>query len=153
MAFGFPIFIPLVFLFFLGRFSIEKHRSARRVKVLLLDPKHQEKMHLASFSDRANMALEEVMEASMPVGPPSAATTEPPSLSSSRPQSPSTSQSSRKAVASQHDKHQPHWTETQLRMLDNLATIPQVKKHFAWFPELRNAHGAIICRHPVFGTE
>lgn len=166
VVFGFPVIIPLIFCFFLTRFYIEKHKSTRRVHRLLLESRHQERMHAEGFSS----ALEEIMEASMPQGPPDS------SAVPSRSESPMNSaaaastgalpkptsgenasgqqQNDTATTTTKSDKHhQPLWTDAQVRMLDNLATIPQVRKHIAWFPEMRNAHGAIICRHPAFGTE
>lgn len=37
----------------------------------------------------------------------------------------------------------------QIKMIENLNSIPQLKKHFVYLPQSRNAHGAIVARDHV----
>lgn len=43
----------------------------------------------------------------------------------------------------------PILSPAQLRMIENLNSIPQMKKHFVYLPQSRNAHGAIVARDHV----
>lgn len=44
----------------------------------------------------------------------------------------------------------PILSEAQKEMIKNLNSIPQLRKHFAYFPKARNAHGTIVVRDPAF---
>ena len=43
----------------------------------------------------------------------------------------------------------PLLSPAQLKMIENLNSIPQMKKHFVYLPQSRNAHGAIVARDHV----
>lgn len=47
------------------------------------------------------------------------------------------------------DPEDPLLTPAQLRMIEHLNSIPQLRKHYAYFPEAMNAHAVIICRDPA----
>lgn len=172
VAFGFPVVAPIFFLYMLSKSWMESSKSSKRIKLLLVNPQHSPMLNDPSFSERVSSALQDLVEAQM--------AQEPASLPASAPETPSrsaTPQTSAPAVGApkslstsfvktdgstvtkskskaKSDKLQPNWTEGQLRMLENLNQgLPQMKKHIAWFPNERNAHGTIICRAAFFGEE
>lgn len=154
VALGFPVVFPFLVLLVISKSYLESLKSAHRIKVLLLDPQHSERIVAESFIERATHTLEEVMENNMAQSPSHAST--PASSGASTPQGAKVSMyGSRDALRRQKedDDLQPQWTGAQLRMLDNLATVDKMNKHFAWFPDILTGHGTIICRAPMFGDE
>lgn len=44
------------------------------------------------------------------------------------------------------DKSQPILTPAQKRMIENLNSIPHLKKNLLFFDQIANSHGTIVCR-------
>lgn len=173
VAFGFPVVAPMFFLYMLSKSWMESSKSGKRIKLLLVDPQHSQMLSDPTFAERVSSALQDLVDAQMAQEPMSLPASAPgtPSRSATPQRDKSAGVSGPKSLSTSYvkadgstltkskskvksDKLQPNWTDGQLRMLENLNQgLPQMKKHIAWFPNERNAHGTIICRAAFFGEE
>ena len=139
-----PILIPALFVLVLTRLSLETSRSRKRIKLLEKDESATERLvHVfQQFEHGVEEAMIEIMGAERPVEP--SITSPPPEMEEAM--SGGDIPFSIQATGSDSTTKQPMITPEQKQMIAALNSLPQLKKYMAYFPNVRNAHGPIVCR-------
>jgi hypothetical protein len=134
---------------------LETSRSRKRIKLMERDESATERLvHIfQEFEREVEEAVHEIMDVQHPEPANSPEPSEP-SITSPPPESDSLEEStnggdipySLQASASDTMSKQPIITPEQKQMIAALNSLPQLKKYMAYFPNVANAHGPIICR-------
>jgi hypothetical protein len=144
----FPTFISLALL----RLSISSHKSKSRLKTLEADASNKEKLIyiIAKLESEIESAVVDLYED--PDLAPSSSSPIPikkPTNFSSKElvvESSLDSSSKSKSKSPKPPPSQPLLTPVQLRCIEHLNSIPQLKKERAFFADVRNSHAVIVCR-------
>ncbi|KAF9223966.1 DUF676-domain-containing protein [Gyrodon lividus] len=144
----FPTFLSLVLI----RLSISSHKSRSRLRTLEADASNKERLiHVISkLESEIESVVADLYDA--PDDTPSSSSSIPGSghaKSSSQELIVEDSLNSRSKSKSKPEKpppFQPLLTPAQLRCIENLNKIPQLKKERAFFADVRNSHAMIVCR-------
>ena len=147
-----PILIPALFFLVLTRLSLETSRSRKRIKLLEKDESVIERLvHVfQQFEHGVEESVIEVMGAERPAPANSPKPLEP-SINSHPPEKEEATSGGdipfrMQASVSDSTTKQPMITSEQKQMIAALNSLPQLKKYMAYFPNVRNAHGPIVCR-------
>ena len=146
-----PILIPTFFVLVLTQLSLEASRSRKRIELLEKDESATERLvHIfQQFEHGVEEAMIEIMDAEHLASANSAEpsiTSPPPEIDPIESTSGGDIPFSMQASASDSATKQPMITPEQKQMIIALNSLPQLKKYMAYFPNVRNAHGPIICR-------
>ena len=148
-----PILIPTFLVVVLTKLSLETSRSRKRIKLLEKDKSTAAALvHMfKEFEREVEEVVNEMMdvEHSEPANSPEPSE---PSITSPPPESDPLEELTNggdipynlQASASDTMTKQPMITTEQKQMIAALNSLPQLKKHMAYFPDIINAHGPII---------
>lgn len=141
-----PILLPAFATVVLVRFSICSKKSRARLQTLEADASARERLiHVVAKLERElEAAALKICED--PRGP--SASTNPTFGGSEVPELASGMEAAPKTGSSSFSR--PVLTAGQLRSIDNLNKIPQLKKTLAFFADVFNSHAIIICRMPKY---
>ena len=139
----------------LTKLSLETSRSRKRIKLLEKDKSAAAALvHMfKEFGHEVEEVVNEMLDVTQPESTNSPEPSEP-SITSPPPESDPLEESRNggdipynlQANASDTMTKQPMITPEQKQMIAALNSLPQLKKHMAYFPDVVNAHGPIICR-------
>ncbi|KIJ20914.1 hypothetical protein PAXINDRAFT_125466 [Paxillus involutus ATCC 200175] len=120
-----PVVLPTFIWLVLLRLSISSHKSRNRLKILEADASNKERLiHVIS---KLEIGMENVVVNLYDLD------------STPTPSSP---------ITEGPPPFQPLLTPVQLRCIENLNKIPQLKKECAFFTGVRNSHAMVVCRDP-----
>lgn len=137
------------------RLSLETFQSRKRIKLLEEDESATKRLvhKFQELERRVEEAVIEIMdgehamlENSPEPSEPSIASPRPETESSEEPTNGGDIPSSLQARASDTMTKQPLITPEQKQMIAALNSLPRLKKHMAYFPNVRNAHAPMVCR-------
>ncbi|KAF8845086.1 DUF676-domain-containing protein [Paxillus ammoniavirescens] len=148
-----PVVLPTFIWFVLLRLSISSHKSRNRLKILEADASNKERLiHVIS---KLEIGMENVVvnlydsdNTPTPSSPISISDSESANCSSQELVVDDSFSTTSKSKAEDPPSFQPLLTPVQLRCIENLNKIPQLKKERAFFTNVRNSHAMVVCRDP-----
>jgi hypothetical protein len=148
-----PVVLPTFIWLVLLRLSISSHKSRNRLKILEADASNKERLiHVIS---KLEIGMENVVvnlydsdSTPTPSSPISISDSESANCSSQELVVDDSLSTTSKSKAEGPPPFQPLLTPVQLRCIENLNKIPQLKKECAFFTGVRNSHAMVVCRDP-----
>ncbi|KAG1740003.1 putative serine esterase-domain-containing protein [Suillus lakei] len=142
-----PILFPTFICLALIRLSFQSHQSRGRLRHLEAHSTRDKLVHIIS-------KLESELESAAvdlyddPAGTPIATSPVPGTDPADETNSTTLTKGKGKKSRSKPPPYQPLLTPGQLKCIENLNKIPQLKKELAFFEGVRNSHAVIVCRDP-----